>query len=747
VVRVADTDGNPTDQSDRIFTISQAQTSFITVSSPNGGENWPAGSDQNITWTSVGTSGTVNIHYSTNNGSNWTALTAGTPDDGTYQWTVLNTPSANCLVRVADTDGSPADQSNAVFTIPQSQAPFITLGSPNGGEDWQAGSVHDITWTSSGTGGTVKIDFSKDEGTTWAPVSFSTPDDGTYSWTIPNQPSTQCLVRVTDMDWDPADYSDALFTISQSPTPFITVSSPNGGENWLAGSIHGITWVSGGTSGTVKIDYSTDNGSTWEAVIAGTPDDHAHSWTVPNTVSSNCLVKVEDADGSPSDRSNAVFMIYEYQTPFVTVDSPNGGENWLVGSGRNITWTSNGTSGTVNIDYSTDKGATWTAVTAGTPDDGTYSWTIPNTTSTDCLVKVEDTDGSPSDQSNAVFTIFSAFYTYTARQVNASQKPAMDGKLDDAVWSAVGSETLARGGKNDAFNQAWASFSDNMVTWKAVWCAEDNKLYVGVNVVDDVRGTADNDYGSANQAPWQDDSIEFFTDGDNSHGGYDTYGPAQQWRVTTKNNRNLYHYTDDDYHLYKGDDFTTFIQPGDNGNWTIEAAFSIYDNYQGTGHTLKLGDVVGWEVWYNDSDDKTQTGGYYMRDVQTGWCYTGPAHASADYFAELVMGDPVDMTGVAEGNDDLPESFKVGSGYPNPFNGMTMVEFVLPQSGKVGAEVYNMLGEKIRVLSESRGYQPGSHGISWDGRDDSGRAATSGMYFIRLQCGAETRMVKVIYMR
>jgi hypothetical protein len=98
---------------------------------------------------------------------------------------------------------------------------------------------------------------------------------------------------------------------------------------------------------------------------------------------------------------------YTSGTPsaYIIVNSPNGGENWLVGSSHNITWTSSGTSGTVRIEYSTNSGSSWTSIIASTPDDGSQSWTIPNTPSTSCLVRVSDTDGNPVDVSNSVFTI------------------------------------------------------------------------------------------------------------------------------------------------------------------------------------------------------------------------------------------------------------------------------------------------------------------------------------------------------
>ncbi len=201
----------------------------ITVTSPNGGENWTVGTSQNITWTSIGTSGNVKIEYSADNGTSWTEVVASTTDDGSYSWTVPNTPTTTALVRVTDVDGSPSDVSDAVFTI--SAVPAITVTSPNGGETWQVGSVHDITWTSVNTSGNVKIEYSADNGTSWTEIIASTADDGSYSWTVPNTPTTTALVRVTDVDGSPSDQSDAVFTISAATgyTLTMAVNPANGG--------------------------------------------------------------------------------------------------------------------------------------------------------------------------------------------------------------------------------------------------------------------------------------------------------------------------------------------------------------------------------------------------------------------------------------------------------------------------------------------------------------------------------------
>ncbi|MBN2411308.1 hypothetical protein JXQ31_06415 [candidate division KSB1 bacterium] len=200
------------------------------------------------------------------------------------------------------------NQNNNVddYTL-RAQQIFVT--SPAGGESWVVGSAHDITWNISDFSADVKIEYSTDSGTTWTTIAASTANDGTYSWTIPNTPSTNCLVRISDAaDGFPWGISPGTFEIT-SVAQTITVTSPNGGESWAASSVHDITWTSSGGITNVAIMYSADNGTTWSTVIASTPNDGTHSWTLPASNTSQGLIKVQDTDGTPSDVSNAVFNI------------------------------------------------------------------------------------------------------------------------------------------------------------------------------------------------------------------------------------------------------------------------------------------------------------------------------------------------------------------------------------------------------------------------------------------------------
>ncbi len=275
----------------------------IIVTSPNGGEEWQSDSTYDITWTSYQTSGAVKIEYSLNNGVDWTEIIGSAPDDGSHPWTIPDTMSYNCLVRISDTNGSLSDISNSVFTI--CSEPFIIVISPNGGEIWSVDSTYNITWASAGTSGEVRIEYSINNGYDWETIADRILDEETYGWLIPNTTSDSCLVRVTDLDGSPADTSDAVFRI----VSFITVISPNGGEEWYNEDYHNITWMSAGTSGGVKIEYSINNGLDWAEIIASTPDSGFYLWNPPDTVSDSCLVSISDTNGSVSDISDSVFSI------------------------------------------------------------------------------------------------------------------------------------------------------------------------------------------------------------------------------------------------------------------------------------------------------------------------------------------------------------------------------------------------------------------------------------------------------
>ena len=323
--------GTPNDESNSIFSIlSQVQKS-ITISSPNGGETWAIGTSQQITWTSTGVSN-VKIEYSTNSGNTWISVVSSTTaSSGSYSWTIPNTPSTQCKLKISDaSDAGIFDLSNAVFTL-GTPGQTLTLTSPNGGESWAIGSNHNITWQSSNISSLI-IDYTTNNGVDWIEIEDNAAAaTGLFSWLVPNTPSSNCKIRVRDAsDETPSDQSNAVFTIPSSGKT-LSLTSPAGGEDWEVGSVHNITWTSTGVD-NINIQYSTNGGISWELWIVSVPASNgSYAWTIPNTQSSNCVVRISDVANFSIQAVSDLFEIFatSRNTTFM------GGFN-TPGSARNV---------------------------------------------------------------------------------------------------------------------------------------------------------------------------------------------------------------------------------------------------------------------------------------------------------------------------------------------------------------------------------------------------------------------------
>ncbi len=120
------------------------------------------------------------------------------------------------------------------------------------------------------------------------------------------------------------DYTMGIFyppvlslTITTSAQQPITITSPNGGESWQAGTGQTITWDPGETAGTsVKIELYQNNVYLSD-IVASTANDGSYTWQIPSGLSSNSTYRVKIIDTGNSsiyDYSNGYFSIIS-QTP------------------------------------------------------------------------------------------------------------------------------------------------------------------------------------------------------------------------------------------------------------------------------------------------------------------------------------------------------------------------------------------------------------------------------------------------
>jgi len=108
----------------------------------------------------------------------------------------------------------------------------------------------------------------------------------------------------------------------------------------------------------------------------------------------------------------------------------------------------------------------------------------------------------------------------------------------------------------------------------------------------------------------------------------------------------------------------------------------------------------------------------------------------------------VSPTEVEDQTDDdlLPYSYLLKQNYPNPFNPETKIEYNLRRKEWVKLEVFNVLGQKISTLVDGP-EEKGGHIVTWDGKDESGKAVSSGIYFYKLTAGLSSKVKKMVLLK
>ncbi|HET6350158.1 MAG TPA: FlgD immunoglobulin-like domain containing protein [Candidatus Krumholzibacteria bacterium] len=83
---------------------------------------------------------------------------------------------------------------------------------------------------------------------------------------------------------------------------------------------------------------------------------------------------------------------------------------------------------------------------------------------------------------------------------------------------------------------------------------------------------------------------------------------------------------------------------------------------------------------------------------------------------------------------------------PNPFNPQTTIRYDLPSPEHVRLSIFEVSGRLVRTLvDEDQG--GGAHEVVWTGRDDNGRAASSGVYFYVLEAGKQRLTRKLVLLK
>ncbi|MBD3383329.1 T9SS type A sorting domain-containing protein [candidate division KSB1 bacterium] len=121
--------------------------------------------------------------------------------------------------------------------------------------------------------------------------------------------------------------------------------------------------------------------------------------------------------------------------------------------------------------------------------------------------------------------------------------------------------------------------------------------------------------------------------------------------------------------------------------------------------------------------------------------FIGSGIANMDF--NLAMTIP---TGINNDPVQQPDAIELLGNYPNPFNPETVISFRLPQDQQVTLSIYNIRGNAVRRLYSGH-LNSGEHSITWDGHNDNGLVAGSGVYIYHLQSGRKVLSGKMLLLR
>ncbi|MCX6600968.1 MAG: T9SS type A sorting domain-containing protein [bacterium] len=449
-----------TDVSNADFTV---LTPSLAVTLPNGGEVWNAGTAGTIRWSRTNLSGAMNVYVNRDYpGGSWAVLAVSVTAD-TFVWNVVTPYSNTARMRVSSVTLSGfSDESNADFVI----GTGIMIAAPNGAESWALGSAQSISWTRYNAAGAATVQVNRNyPGGAWETLSSSVTTNS-LAWTVSGPGTTAARVRVF-LNASPGvgDTSDGSFSI---PAPNLTLTAPNGAEQWAVGSSQTMSWTRTDATGNVTVQLNRSYpGASWETLTT-TAAGNSLAWTVTAPVTSTARVRIYlTASPTVADTSAANFTIIALG---ITITSPNGGEQWSIGSAVNIAWVRVNADGAVTVALNRSyPGGAWQTLSASETGNSMI-WTVSGTTSSTARVRITlNSNASVTDESNANFTIVQPALTLSAP--NGGETYTLGGPLT-VRWSRTAAPGAVTVMLNRTYpNNNWETLTGGVTADSFAWTA------------------------------------------------------------------------------------------------------------------------------------------------------------------------------------------------------------------------------------------------------------------------------------
>ncbi|MDP2209797.1 MAG: S8 family serine peptidase [Bacteroidota bacterium] len=532
--------------------------------------------------------------------------------------------------------------------------PSLTITSPNGGENWTIASTRNITWITIGIISNVKLEYTTD-GTTYTVIAASTPNSGTYSWTIPNTPSTTVKVRVSDAaDAATNDISNANFTIGSAP---------------IQASTNKLDDFNRANSNTVGNTPTTPTSLTWneiETVSSTAIQINSNRLQLGSTTAGRdfCYIDLNSLTGYPTQLNLAGgIMTWAFNFRQTRTD-PSGFDAGNYGIAFILCKTTN--------DVTTGDGYAVIIGQSGTADP----------------IRLARFTGGPDANSNFTNIISGNDYGNEYISVKVTYNPTGD---NWSLYAESNASSFPQANPGNTTTQIGSTTSDNTFTastlrymgcfWNHSTGSSDNAIFDDIYLSD-----------PSGSLPIQLASFvgRFVSDG----------AAKLEWETISEVNNYGF--------------WVQKYNPSVDGYETIEESFQA-----GAGSTLK-------PQQYSWVDENATGSEQYMLKQQDN-------DGLVSYFGPIIMLNPTNVP-----VDAVPSVFALNQNYPNPFNPTTIINYQLATDNYTTLKVYNILGNEVAILFNGNAEAGKLYNVKFDATKLS-----TGMYIYKLQSGNSVEVRKL----
>ena len=434
--------GPANNSADMVVTVNATAGPFA-VTSQSTAVSYVGGSTQTVTWNVAGTTANnvncanVDILLSTNGGATWTTILAATPNNGTANVVIPNTPSTTCRIMVKGTNHIFFNVSKTNFTITAGSTDTVAPTAPTLTASGTTQTTTSLSW-SGATDNVGVTGYDVYQGTT---LIGSTTTATTFAVTGLTASTTYSFtVKAKDAAGNVSVASNAVSVTTLAPVPDTTApTAPTLSASGTTTSTTNLSWT-GATDNVGVTGYNVYQGTT---LLGSTTTATTFAVTgLTASTSYTFTVVAKDAAGNVSVASNAVTVTT--LTPDTTAPTaPTLSASGTTATTTNLSWT--GATDNVGVTgYDVYRGTT---LLGSTTTATTYAVTgLTASTTYTFTVKAKDAAGNVSVASNTVnVTTLANTVTYCT----STSSITTDEKIGKVVFGTISNTSTGTAGYED----------------------------------------------------------------------------------------------------------------------------------------------------------------------------------------------------------------------------------------------------------------------------------------------------------